>query len=224
MLKDITVNEMMPREKALNYGISTLNNKELLALVIKSAYKDKNVFDLVDEVLLLANGFNNLLSLSYEELISIKGIKQAKALEIMAILEISKRLTKIDTINEQQLLNPDKVVEWFRFNIGFSNQEEFFVVYLDGKGSILKSEVLYKGSKNSSIVAIDEVLRKAIIIKASGIVVAHNHPSNNVEPSANDIDVTRKLYKSSHMIGIPLLDHIIIGKSKYYSFKNNKML
>ncbi len=218
------MNNMMPREKAIKYGIASLNNNELLALVLKSAYKDRNVFELAEDVLSLANGFRNLLSLSYEELISIKGIKQAKALEIMAILEISKRLSKVDRICEAQLLNPDKVVEWIRFNVGYSNQEEFFVVYLNGKGSIIKSEVLYKGSKNSSIVAVDEILRKAIILKASGIVVAHNHPSDNVEPSVADINVTKKLYESSLLVDIPLLDHIIIGKSGYYSFKQNKIL
>lgn len=215
---------MMPREKALEYGISSLNNNELLALIIKSAYKDRNVFELADDILNLANGFNNLLSLSYEELISVKGIKTAKALEIMAILEISKRLAKIDTINESQLNNPSKVVEWMRFNVGFSNQEEFFAVYLNARGTIIKAEIMYKGSKNSSIVGIDEILRKAIILKASALVVAHNHPSDNVEPSNNDIDLTHKLYNSCSMLGIPLLDHLIIGKSNYFSFKNHNML
>ena len=218
------MNEMMPREKALEYGISSLNNNELLALIIKSACKDKNVNELVNDVLSLANGFDNLLSLSYEELISIKGIKTAKALEIMAILEISKRLSKIDTICEKQLTNPDNVVRWIRFNVGFSIQEEFFAIYLNGRGSIIKAEVMYKGSKNSSIVAIDEIIRKAIILKASAIIVAHNHPSDNVEPSNNDISITNKLYNSCNLIGIPLLDHLIIGKSNYFSFKNNNML
>lgn len=218
------MNEMMPREKALEYGISSLNNNELLALIIKSAYKDTSVFELADDILILANGFNNLLSLSYEELISIKGIKKAKALEILAILEISKRLTKIDTINETQLSNPEKVVKWMRFNVGYSNQEEFFAVYLNARGSIIKAEVMYKGSKNSSIVGIDEILRKAIILKASALVVAHNHPSDDVKPSKNDIEITHKLYNSCSMLGIPLLDHLIIGKSNYFSFKNHDML
>lgn len=218
------MNEMMPREKALEYGISSLSNNELLALIIKSAYKDTSVFELADDILILANGFNNLLSLSYEELISIKGIKKAKALEILAILEISKRLTKIDTINETQLSNPEKVVEWMRFNVGYSNQEEFFAVYLNARGSIIKAEVMYKGSKNSSIVGIDEILRKAIILKASALVVAHNHPSDDVKPSKNDIEITHKLYNSCSMLGIPLLDHLIIGKSNYFSFKNHNML
>lgn len=218
------MNDMMPREKALEYGIASLNNNELLALIIKSAYKDKNVFELADDILNLANGFNNLLSLSYEELISIKGIKTAKTLEIMAILEISKRLSKIDMINEKQLTNPSKVVEWIRFNVGFSNQEEFFAVYLNARGSIIKAEVMYKGSKNSSIVGIDEILRKAIILKASALVVAHNHPSDDVEPSNNDIELTNKLYRASKLVGIPLLDHLIIGKSSHFSFRNNSML
>lgn len=218
------MHELMPREKALQYGISSLDNMELLALVIKSGYKDTSVFELADDILALAHGFNNLLSLSYEELTSIKGIKAAKALEILAILEISKRLSKVDTINESQLNNPQKVVEWIRFNVGYSNQEEFFAVYLNARGGIIKAEVMYKGSKNSSIVGVDEILRKAIILKASGIVVAHNHPSDNVEPSVNDIEVTKKLYKASMMVGIPLLDHLIVGKSNYFSFKNHYML
>lgn len=218
------MNELMPREKALEYGISSLSNNELLALVIKSAYKDTSVFELADNILKVANGFNNLLSLSYEELISIKGIKTAKALEILAILEISKRLTKIDTISEKQLLNPKAIVEWLRFNVGYSIQEEFFAIYINARGTIIKSEVMYKGSKNSSIVGVDEILRKAIILKASAIVVAHNHPSDDVSPSPNDLDITNKLYNASNMIGIPLLDHLIIGKSNYFSFKNHGML
>ena len=97
------MNELLPREKALKYGISCLTNNELLALVIKSGYEDKSVFELADDLLLLANGFDNILGLSYEELVSIKGIKKAKALEIMAILEISKRLSKVDKISENEL-------------------------------------------------------------------------------------------------------------------------
>lgn len=214
----------MPREKALQYGISCLTNNELLALVIKSGYEDKSVFELADDLLLLANGFDNILGLSYEELVSIKGIKKAKALEIMAILEISKRLSKVDKISENELKSPGKVVEWLRFNIAYCGQEEFLIVYLNGKGVIIKHEVLYRGSKNSSIIGIDEILRKAIILKSSAIIVAHNHPSDDVSPSDNDIDLTRKLSNSCMMVGIPLLDHLIVGKSNYFSFKNHGLI
>ena len=218
------MNDLLPREKALQYGISTLNNNELLALIIKSSYPKSNVFKLVENLINKANGFYNLFSLSYEELISIKGIKQARALEILAILEIGKRLSQIDRVKENDLNNPEKVVKWLRFNLGYSDVEEFFVVYLNGKGTIIKAETLFKGSKNTSIVGIDEILRKAIILKASYILVAHNHPSDDATPSNQDIYLTDNLSKSCEMMGIPLLDHIIIGKTSYFSFKNHSML
>lgn len=215
---------LFPREKALRYGISYLENEELLALIIKSAYKDKNVFELVEEVLNKANGFHNLLSLTYEELVSIKGIKNAKALEILAILEIYKRLSKIEKISEEELRNPEKVVEWLRFNISFSNEEEFFVVYMTSKGIIIKAEIMFKGSKNATSVGIDRILRKAILNKASYILVAHNHPSDNLSPSDADITLTKNLKNACDLMSIPLLDHIIVGKMGYFSFKNNNML
>ena len=218
------MNNMLPREKAIECGISSLNDNELLALVLKSGYKNSNVFKLANNIIEIAGGFNNISSLTYEELISIKGIKSAKALEILAILEIAKRLSKINVINDSELSNPSKVIDWIRFNVGFSNQEEFFVIFLNARGSVIKAEVLFRGSKNSSIVAVDEVLRKALLLKSSGIVVAHNHPSDNVTPSKNDLDFTKRLYASSIMLGIPLLDHIIVSKSNYFSFKTHNLL
>ena len=214
----------MPRQKAMEYGISSLSETELLALIIKSAYKGRNVFELSNDIIEAANGFENLLSITYEELINIKGIKQAKALELMAILEIFKRLSKIDKISEPHLDNPAKVVEWLRFNLGYSNQEEFFVVYLNNACNIIKSEIMYRGNKHSSNVGVDEILRKAILLKSSYILVAHNHPSNNIKPSKADINLTYNLFNACKMMGVGLLDHIIIGKTDYFSFKNNDML
>ncbi len=179
---------------------------------------------LAEDVIKAADGFSNLLSLTYEELVSIKSIKKAKALEIMAILEIYKRLSKVDRISEPELNSPGKIVEWLRFQLSFSHQEEFFVIYLNARGSIIKSEVMFKGNSRSSLVGIDEILRKAILIKASMILVAHNHPSDNVEPSNADLELTARLSEASSMMGIPLIDHIIVGKSDYFSFKNHGML
>ncbi|MCR4634204.1 MAG: DNA repair protein RadC [Erysipelotrichaceae bacterium] len=218
------MNELMPREKALQTGIASLSNKELLALIIKSACKDKNVFGLAEEVIELANGFENLLALTYEELISVKGIKQAKALEILAILEVAKRLSRVDHVSEAELSSPNKVVEWLRFNLGFCSQEQFFVIYLNGRNRIIRSEVMYKGNKNMATVGVDEILRKAILMKASGILVAHNHPSDNLKPSHADIELTQRLYRACELVSIPLVDHIIVSKSGYFSFKNHSML
>lgn len=215
---------MLPREKALNYGIECLNNEELLALIIKSGNKDNTVFDIARNIIVKANGFNNLLAFNYEELIEIKGINKAKALEIMAILEITKRLNSVDRVKEKELLSPNKVFDWLRYQVGFSNTEEFFVIYLSRGGKIIKSETLFKGSKDQSIVAIDEVLRKAILLKSSGIVVCHNHPSGNVSPSLQDKVLTNDLSKACELMNIKLFDHIIVSSSSYYSFKQAGLL
>ena len=214
----------MPRQKALRYGIVSLSESELLALVLKSAGPNRNVFELVDEVIEKANGFHNLPSLSYEELASINGIKEAKALELLAILEIAKRLSRLERINETELNSPDRVVEWLRFSLGFSMQEEFFVIYLNSRNAIIKSEIMYRGNRNAAAIGIDEILRKAILVKASYLLVAHNHPSDNVTPSKADIELTEKLSRACNLISIPLVDHIIVGKSSYFSFKNHCML
>ena len=216
--------KLLPREKALEYGIGSLDNSELLALILKSAYREKSVMELAQEIIDRANGFQNLPSMTYEELIQIKGIKKAKALEVMAILEISKRLVKIEKITDEDLDAPAKVVDWLRMNLGFSAEEEFFAVFLNGRGGVIRLEKMYQGNRTGSSVGVDTIMRKAILYKASYLLVAHNHPSDRAEPSEADIDITAKLHQSARMLGIPLLDHIIIGKTSYFSFRNHSML
>lgn len=215
---------LMPREKAINYGFSSLSNNELIALILKSAYKDKNVFSLTEELLEKAGGFNNLLSLNYDELVSIKGIKKAKALEILAILEVSKRLSKVDSVSQNNSLNPLVLVDFLRFSLGFSSQEEFFVVFLGGNGRIIKACTLFKGTGDKAVVGVDEIYRNALLLKARAIVIAHNHPSGNTSPSPEDRNITERIKKGCDLIGISLLDHIIISNTSYYSFKSNNLL
>lgn len=216
--------ELLPREKALTYGIFSLTNVELIALILKSGYKDKSVFKLASELLDICGGFRNLLSLSYDELVGVKGIKKSKALEILAILEISKRLCKVDNVSDVKGLNPLMLVDYLRFNQGFKNQEEFFVVYLNNAGKILKSSTLFKGTSSSSLVGVDEILRQGLLLKANSMVIAHNHPSDNVSPSNEDIQITKQIKQAGDLVQIKLLDHIIISKSSYYSFKEAKLL
>ncbi|MDO4500715.1 MAG: DNA repair protein RadC [Erysipelotrichaceae bacterium] len=216
--------ELLPREKALNYGISSLNNVELLSLILKSAYKDSTVFKLAEELIEKAGGFKNLMSLSYDELVSIKGIKKAKAMEILAILEVSRRLTEIDKVEDNQKLEPKDLVNYLRFKLGFSNQEEFFVIFLSGAAKIIKAETLFKGTSNQSLVGVDEIFRQALLLKSKAIIIAHNHPSDNVLPSEADFKITQRIKEASRLFEIQLLDHIIISKTKYYSFKSNNLI
>lgn len=216
---------LMPREKALNYGFNCLTDNELIALIIKSAHKGSNVFMLADDILNKAGCFDNLLSLTYEELISIKGIKKAKALEILAILEICKRLTKADKVSDYvSSLNPKKLVDYIRFNIGFNVQEEFFVIFVNGSGKIIQAITMYKGTDDKTYVGVDEILRKALLLKAKGILIAHNHPSGVANPSSYDIELTKTINKGCKHVGINFIDHIIVTSNNYYSFKTNGLL
>lgn len=215
---------MLPREKALNFGINSLSNEELLSLIIKSGHKGYSVFDISKALLTKANGFSNLLSLNYEELIDVKGINKAKALEILAILEISKRLSSIDSVKEEQLSSPSKIVNWLKFNIGYSDNENILVLFLNSAGKILKTEIVFKGTYNRSLVGTDIILRKAILLKSKAIIICHNHPSGKVEPSKEDINITSNLKKAAELMDIKLLDHIIVSKLNYYSFKQEGLL
>ena len=216
--------EFRPREKALESGISSLNDTELLALIIKSACRDRKVKELSEEVIEAAGGFQNLLSLSYEELVAIKGIKQAKALEILAILETAKRISRADLEERPLLDNPEKVAEYLRFAIGYSDQEEFAVLYLNSRGILIRFEILFRGNGNMSAVGIDKILRKGLLLKAQGILVAHNHPSDSAAPSNEDILMTDHLEKSAALMGLRLVDHLIVTRQGYFSFKNNGLL
>lgn len=219
------MNELLPREKALNYGITSLNNDELLALILKSAYHNSNVLELSNNLIKKAGGFNNLLSLTYDELVEIKGIKKAKALEILAILEIFRRLSKVDSIQDSDCsINPLLLVDYIRFNIGFKEQEEFFLVLLNNKGKVIKAESMYKGTSDASYVGIDEILRKALLLKTKYVVVAHNHPSGNINPSDADIRLTNAIHNGCYHVGITFLDHLIVSSDSYFSFKSQGLL
>lgn len=215
---------MLPREKALNFGINSLSNEELLSLIIKSGHKGYSVFDISKALITKANGFSNLLSLNYEELIDVKGINKAKALEILAILEISKRLSSIDSVKEEQLSSPSKIVQWLKYNIGFADSENVLVMFLNSTGKIIKSEIVFKGTTNRSLVGTDIILRKAILLKSKAIIICHNHPSGKVEPSHEDIIITSNLKKAAELMDIKLLDHIIVSNLNYYSFKQAGLL
>ena len=218
------MNELKPREKALKYGIEVLENHELLSLILKTGINGKSVTDISKEITSTFNDLSDLFSYTYEELIQIEGIGQVKALEILAIIEIYKRLNNLDDIERIELLSSDKVANWIRYKIGFSYQEEFYVLFLDGAGNLIRHEVLFKGSSKNTVVGIDEIIRRALLLKASAIIVAHNHPGGNAKPSDNDLITTEKLLKSCQLLGIKLLDHIIVTKSSYYSFSLEGLL
>lgn len=216
--KNIPINER-PREKYLNMGAESLSNQELLALMLHFGTKGVNVLELANNILKKYYNFNNLLNCNYEDLIEIPGIKKAKAIQILAMMEILKRMQK-SKLDEIKIINsPDDIYNNFSILLNEEKQEKFIVVYLNIKSHIIKYETLFVGGVNTSIIDVNLIFKKAIRYGASKIICIHNHPSGDPTPSTQDILVTKKINNIANVLEIKLLDHIIIGKKDYISLK-----
>ncbi len=211
--------EEMPREKAIKNGIETLSDSELLALVLKTGTKKMNVFELSNYILSKYNNFNDLINCNYKDLIEINGIKKAKAIELLAIMEIAKRV-QISKINNIKVINnADDIYNNFSLLLKEEKQEVFMVIFLNIKSHIIKYEKLFVGGISNSVVDVNLILKKALIYGASKIICLHNHPSGDPTPSVQDILITKKIIKMCEVVDIKMLDHIIIGKEDYISLK-----
>lgn len=215
---------MLPREKAKLYGITNLSDQELLALVLESANRNKSVFNLADDLLTYAGSLARLVCLDYAELCSLKGIKEAKAYSLLAIFEIYKRLLKVHKHERVDLKNPLKVANWLRCLIGYASQENFVVLFLNNHCELLKEEILFKGSDESSLVSIKEVMRKALLYRCTYLLIAHNHPSGHIKPSLADKQITEDLKLAAEYLGLKLADHLIVSPENYFSFKEENLL
>jgi len=222
-LKEIAINER-PREKAKLYGVGMLSNRELLALFIRSGYRDNSALDIADELLRQQGTLSNCMHLKIEDFHQIKGIKTAKAVELVAVLELAKRVLWEEAKAVDVVAAPISLVQWLQLSYGNLHQEHFIAVYLNVKNHIIDHEVIAKGGLDSAAIHPREVFKQAVACSAAKLIVVHNHPSQDPNPSPADIDVTKILYDASQFLHIPLLDHIIIAKNEYYSFKEHNML
>lgn len=221
LIKDIPLDER-PRERLINKGVKYLSNEELLAILLKTGTKDYSVKDLANNILKQLDNINNLKAINMESLIKIKGIGKAKACEILAAVELGKRLNKkIDNLNQIKVYSSDSIYEYFKYKLSEELQEHFYCVYLDTKNKIIKDKLLFIGTINESLVHPREIFKEAYLLSASSVICVHNHPSGNVNPSNNDIIITKQLIEVGKILGIRVLDHIIIGKDSYYSFNDN---
>ncbi|MDD3186935.1 MAG: DNA repair protein RadC [Bacilli bacterium] len=214
-----------PIERLLNNGVESLSDEELIAIILKTGSKNISSKELSSFILSKTKGLKNLADLNYEQLTKIKGIGKIKATTIIALLEISKRInTKSNNIYNTKFNNTKIVFEYYKEKIGNKKQEYFYCLYLDNNKRIIKDKLLYIGTINMTVVHPREVFKEAYLLSASSIICIHNHPSGNILPSNNDIDLTKNLIAISKIMGINIIDHIIIGIDKYYSFfENNKV-
>lgn len=220
-IKDIPINER-PRERLINNGVDKLNNEELLALLLKTGTKNMSAKNLANLILKKIGDIKNLKNITYNDLLKIDGIGSAKACDILAAIELGKRINKeVVSINNLKITSTEMVYKYYKDIIGDKKQEYFYCIYLDNNKKIIKDKLLFIGTINYSIVHPREVFKEAYLLSASSIICVHNHPSGNLEPSNEDIDLTNRLKEIGNLLGINVIDHVIITYDSYYSFYEN---
>lgn len=226
-MKDIPVNER-PYEKLEKYGSETLSNAELFAIVIRTGSMEETSVALAQR--LLSYGGNTggvafLHDLSVEELRKTKGIGRVKALQIKAVMELSKRVSaSLINNNKVTIKSPVEVSTLLMEEMRHLKKEIFKIILLNTKNHIIKYMNVSVGSLNSSIVHPREVFSEAVKVGCSGMLLAHNHPSGDPEPSREDIETTQRLVNAGNILGIKVLDHVVIGDGRYISFKEQGLM
>ena len=220
--------EAMPYERFLKFGAESLTDAELLAIILRTGTKDKNATELAEEILQLqCNMQGKLIGLhhiSIEELKSIPGIGEVKAVKVKAIGELATRMAKQSVRAVQKFDSPDTLAEYYMESLRHYTIEVVLLVLLDNKGHLLGERVVSQGTVNASLLSPREIFIQALKFDASSIILIHNHPSGDPSPSKQDRVITRQIYESSKLMNIPLIDHIIIGDHTYSSFKELGLL
>ena len=220
-IKDIS-KENRPRERLEKNGVHVLSDAELLAIIFKTGNKEENAIAMSDR-LITKYGLGKLNELSLKELQEIKGIGPAKSMQIKALFEFNKRYSLAKRDGEP-IKSARDVFEYASQRLITNQQEHFMILLLDSKNRIVKDEVISIGTLNASIIHPREVFKSAIRESANSIILVHNHPSGDSEPSVEDEQITKKLFEAGELLNIKILDHVIVGKDKFWSFKERSVL
>lgn len=225
----ITMREMpeseQPIEKCTRYGAQSLSDAELLAVILRIGTRNMTALQLAQ--LLLSQKDKNLLNLfnmPMEEMQKLPGIGKVKAVQLKCIAELSGRIAKTNRLKNVNLSEPDSVAAYYMESLRHESKEKLLLSMFDTKSSLLGDEIISIGTVNTSLVSPREIFLKALEYKAVHIVLLHNHPSGDPNPSEADIRVTKLVQESGAMLGITLADHIIIGDNRYISFRENGLL
>ncbi|OCA91254.1 hypothetical protein A8F94_05180 [Bacillus sp. FJAT-27225] len=223
MIRDYPQEER-PRERFIAGGPSSLSNHELIALLLRTGTKDESVLQLANRLLSHFEGLRLLKAASLEEITAIKGIGQAKAIQLMAALELGGRVANLSNHERYVIRSPEDGANYVMNEMRFLSQEHFVCLYLNTKNQVLHKQTIFIGSLNASIVHPREVFKEAFRRSAASIICLHNHPSGDPTPSREDIEVTKRLSECGKIIGIDVLDHLIIGENKFVSLKEKGYL
>jgi len=211
--------EDRPREKLILRGVNALSDNELIAILLGSGHKEESVLEVASNLLKLANyNLNNLARLSIKELSTIKGIGNARAINVIAALELGRRQKLSEILEKKQIKTSNDAADYLKSVIGDLNHEEAMMLMLDNSNKIIAAKKIGQGGLTATVMDPRIIFKEALMSGATNIIIAHNHPSGNINPSSSDISITNKLKEASKFLDIGLLDHIIVTQTAYYSF------
>ncbi len=223
--------EGRPQERLERLGAEALTDVELLAMLLRSGSKQKDVLEISFDLIAEAGSLANLTKWSVEDFTTVHGIGKIKALQLKTVMEVSKRVLRAQSEAPKVMDNPDKVYQFFKPLMQNLEVEKFYMMALNKRNHLIKAKEVSSGTVSGSMVHPRESFREAIKLNASVVIFIHNHPTGDPSPSSADIKVTKNLRKSAQVLDIQMLDHVIIGKPEtdprnigYYSFADNGFL
>ena len=216
-MKDMPKDEL-PREKAIKYGFNSLSDAELLAILLRTGTKQLNVKQLALNILKEMDNLNGLQNSRISKLASIKGVGMVKAITILAALELGKRLNKEDFDKPLKIRETKDVYNAFKSELENESQEKLMAIFLNNQNLVLANKILFIGISNQSLIEPKTIFKEAMLYNATRIIILHNHPSGNSNPSKEDYMITDTIRKAGDLLNIKLIDHLIIGKDEYFSF------
>ncbi|MGN1268137.1 MAG: DNA repair protein RadC [Candidatus Aphodocola sp.] len=224
LIKDVPQEER-PRERLVKYGAKSLSTDDLIAIILKTGVRDYSSKYLAGEILKMVDDVSELKNITLNKLIKINGIGAVKAIEFLAALELGRRVYDSRPLDNNLKCNSaSKIFKHFKSELSGEAQECFYCLYLNSSKRLIDKKLLFKGTLNKSMIHPREIFKEAYLSSAAYIICMHNHPSGNVIPSSEDINVTKNLIQIGKLQGIPVIDHIIIGDNNYYSFYENDMM
>jgi DNA repair protein RadC len=213
-----------PRERLQKHGAEALSTAELLALLMGGGTKGQSVLMTAQTLLASFGNLQNIASASIQELSKVKGIGPAKACQVKAALELAKRMDAPDYKKGTSIKSPEEAVESIKSTLKGKKKEHFYLLCLDTRNRVTNVDQISIGNLDSSIVHPREVFKTAISCLASSVIFVHNHPSGDLEPSSEDINLTKRLAEAGELVGIPVLDHIIVCDKDYTSMKSRNLI
>ncbi len=217
-MKELTPGDR-PREKLLAHGAPALGDNELVALVLGSGCRNRDALAVANDLLTERGGLHGLSRSTADDLGRAAGVGRAKAAQLLAAIELGRRTLTQAPRHRAQLLSPHETAAFLMPVFGGRPVEQFGLVLLDTKYRVIRTALVSVGTLNSTVVEPRDVFREATMGSATAVVVFHNHPSGDPNPSPDDVDLTRRLNAAGVLLGIDLIDHVILGDGRYFSFK-----